>query len=72
MSPFEVVYGRAPPTFLDYSEGTSRVASVDNLLAKRDQLLKSLKVNLERARQRMKLQADKHRTEREFEVGDWV
>jgi hypothetical protein len=28
--------------------------------------------NLLRAQQRMKAQADKHRQEREFDVGDWV
>ena len=28
--------------------------------------------NLQRAQHRMKQQADKHRLEREFEVGDWV
>jgi len=28
--------------------------------------------NLQRAQQRMKHQEDKHRQEREFQVGDWV
>jgi hypothetical protein len=31
-----------------------------------------IKHNLARAQQRMKYQADKHRQERRFEVGDWV
>ncbi|TQD73313.1 hypothetical protein C1H46_041154 [Malus baccata] len=35
-------------------------------------MLSLLKSNLEAARCRMKVQADKHRTEREFAAGDWV
>ena len=31
-----------------------------------------VKHNLERAQTRMKMQADKNRTERSFTVGDWV
>lgn len=72
MSPFQAVYGRPPPSILDYTTGTSKVDMMEDLLTKRDQLLKDLKRNLERARQRMKLQADKHQTEKEFQVGDWV
>lgn len=72
MSPFEAVYGRPPPTLLDYTVGTSKVAAVKNLLTERDQLMKKLRSNLEKARQRMKLQVDKHRTEKVLSVGDWV
>lgn len=45
---------------------------MEDFLASRDQLLRSLKENLERARQKMKSQADRHRVEKEFKVGDWV
>lgn len=38
----------------------------------RDRLLSMLKTNLKRARNRMKTQADKHKTKTEFEVGDLV
>lgn len=35
-------------------------------------MLELLKHNLVEAQSRMKQQADKHHSEREFEVGDWV
>ena len=36
------------------------------------QVLQLLKDNLTMAQNRMKQQADQHRSERSFEVGDWV
>ena len=36
------------------------------------QVLELLKDNLTLAQNRMKQQADQHRSERRFEVGDWV
>ncbi|KAA8522007.1 hypothetical protein F0562_012679 [Nyssa sinensis] len=38
----------------------------------RDQVLKDLRVTLQESQSRMKKIYDQHRTEREFEVGDWV
>lgn len=35
-------------------------------------MAKVLKENLDKAQNRMKVNADKKRTEREFNVGDWV
>jgi ribosomal protein L21E len=35
-------------------------------------MTQAIQQNLHRAQQRMKAQADKHRMEREFTVGDWV
>ena len=45
---------------------------MDDFLLARQQILDLLKGNLVAAQDRMKLQADKHRQERSFEVGDWV
>lgn len=72
VTPFEVVYGRSPPTLLHYTEGETRVEAVARELRDRDKALRQLKYNLQRAQVRMKAQADKHRTEIQFEVGDWV
>ncbi|KAJ8759120.1 hypothetical protein K2173_004127 [Erythroxylum novogranatense] len=71
-SPFEIVYGRRPPTVLSYVPGTTRVQAVDEHLWDRAKVLRDLKSNLRLAQERMKLQAEKHRREVEFSVGDLV
>nr|XP_023885311.1 uncharacterized protein LOC111997457 [Quercus suber] len=72
MTPFEALYGFPPPRLLDYIPGTTKVESVEEHLRDRQQLIALLKQNLVAAQVRMKVTADKHRTMREFEVGDWV
>ncbi|GKB47479.1 putative reverse transcriptase domain-containing protein [Tanacetum coccineum] len=52
--------------------GYHGLSIVDRYLEERDCILKELKEHLLRAQERMKKQADKHRTALEFEVGDWV
>lgn len=46
------------------------VQAVENTLFDRDQISKLLKDNLAAARERMKIYADKRRSERVFEVND--
>lgn len=72
MSPFEALYGRPPPSILSYTRGSSKVAKVVELLTQRSALQQRLKANIERAQHRMKQKADKHRTEKMFDVGAWV
>jgi hypothetical protein len=48
------------------------VAALEDLLEHRQQVVGLLEHNLVAAQARMKQQANKHRSEREFEVGDWV
>ncbi|CAM8987449.1 unnamed protein product [Rhodiola kirilowii] len=71
-TPFEVVYGQAPLALKDYVPGQSALASVDQLLTQRSHLITELKANLARARHRMVQQANKHRRDIEFQVGDWL
>ncbi|WOH15055.1 hypothetical protein DCAR_0934588 [Daucus carota subsp. sativus] len=71
-TPFEVMYGYPPPVHRPYIQGSSLMDTVDRSLQAREQMLAALKENLHKARNRMKQQADKHRSERCFEVGDWV
>lgn len=49
MSPFEEIYGRAPPSLLDYLDSTLHVKSVDDLLTNRTTILQTLLENLQRA-----------------------
>ena len=72
MTPFEVVYGRPPPSYIAYIPSKSTVVDVDLSLRDRDAIIRSLKANLVDAQARMKLYADKKKSERKFEVGDMV
>ena len=72
MTPFEAVYGIPPPNLLTYIPGTSRVQAVDEYLRDRDTILHDLRHNLQMAQNRMKCQADQHRREVTFNVGDYV
>ncbi|PNX81390.1 transposon Tf2-1 polyprotein, partial [Trifolium pratense] len=72
MTPFEALYGRKPPNMVHYSAGQSTIASLDELLTQKTQILKILKENLLRARNRMIQQANRHRQDHNFAEGDWV
>jgi hypothetical protein len=45
---------------------------VEDHIENQQQVLQILKDNLTMAHNRMKQQADRHHSERSFEVGDWV
>ena len=72
MTPYEVVYGHAPPVLLPSTPSSSPVEEVDMVLRKWHQILHLLQDNLHMARARMKQQANQHRFERTFQVGDMV
>lgn len=71
-TPYEVVYGQPPPVHLPYLPGESSSAVVDRSLQKREDLIAMLKFHLLRAQNRMKQYADSHRSQRMFQVGDFV
>ena len=72
LTPFEALYGFQPPKILNYIPGLTKAAVVEEYLQNRQQILSLLKTNLVAAQDIMKLQADKHRVDKHFEVGDWV
>ncbi|KAH9770474.1 hypothetical protein KPL71_012393 [Citrus sinensis] len=72
LTPFQALYGRPPPSVSRYIPGSSNVHEVDKELMSRDDLLKLLKQNLEMAKNRMKQQADRHRRDVQFDIGDLV
>lgn len=72
LTPYEVVYGRRHLALIQYIPKTVKLQAIENALMDRDQISKLLKDNLAIARERMKSYADKKRSERTFEVGDWV
>ncbi|CAJ2644785.1 unnamed protein product [Trifolium pratense] len=72
MTPFKALYGREPPTLTRYEAQDSDPPALQEELKERDKILQQLKSNLERAQQYMKKQADKHRIEVKFQLGDLV
>ena len=72
MTPFQSLYGYAPPKWKDLITNQARVAFVNDHLEENQKVIQILKENLNTARNRLKQQLYRHRTEREFEVGDWV
>ena len=66
------MYGQPPPIHLPYLLRESSIELVDRSLLKREQMLKVIKFHLKRAQERMKQLADRHRSERGFEIGDLV
>lgn len=71
MSPFEALYGYSPTPLTFLPTAKTSIATVYGFFYKR-QYCQLLKENLQAAQLRMKQQADKQRSERAFEVGDWV
>lgn len=71
-TPYEIVYNQSPPLHLPYMPGETKVEAVDRSMCKREEMIRLLKFHLQRAQNRMKMQIDKHRTDRSFVVGDWV
>ncbi|CAN6474517.1 unnamed protein product [Victoria cruziana] len=71
-TPYEVLYGYAPPTIPHYEEGTAADVEIDSTLRDRDELLRSLHEHIAKAQNRMKQVYNKGRKDREFEVGDMV
>jgi hypothetical protein len=71
-SPFEVLYGHPPSHFGIEGDEHCVIPDLEEWLKERKTMNLLLQQQLLRAQQRMKLQADKHRTERSFEVGEKV
>jgi len=71
-TPFEVLYGHQPRHFGISDLNSCSVPELEAWLKERDLLSQLIKQQLLRVQQRMKSQADKGRSEREFSVGDMV
>lgn len=72
ITPFEVVYGQPLPLHLPYLPGESSCSTVDRSLTKREAVISMLKFHLNRAQHRIKQLADKHRSDRQFVIGDLI
>lgn len=72
MTPFEVVYGRKPPTITGYLRASTTNILLEDQFLERDTVLSLLKTNLLKAQARMKWAADKHLKDVNFNIDDWV
>ena len=71
-SPFQVVYGRPPPTLLPYTPSTASTTTVDTLLQDRDAFIADVRERLLQAQQHAKRHYDNNHKPLEFTVNDWV
>lgn len=72
MTPYEAVYGRPPLSLLSYIPGLADDPEVDTQLRSRHIILQTLQHNMTTAQQRMARNANKHRIDVEYTIGDWV
>ncbi|MCI03046.1 Ty-3/Gypsy retrotransposon polyprotein, partial [Trifolium medium] len=72
LSPFQVMFGKPPPSIPVYVLGSSSVDACDLLLSDRADILELLRKNLAKAQRIMKNNADAHRREVNYDVGTWV
>lgn len=71
LDPFGAVFGKPPPTLLDYLTSSSTIATVDDNLSKRSSI-STLCENLLRAQNRMRNQVNVKRSDVDFQPRDWV
>ena len=69
---YEVVYGQPSLIHMPYLPSDSCVDGVDKSLQAQEVAIKLLHFYLHRAANRMKQQANNHRSDRNFELGDLV
>ena len=72
MTHFQALYSYEPPWWKEIIQGSTKVPTVKDQLEDNQRIMQTLKDNLNMVQNCMKQQADQHRTEREFELVDWV
>jgi exosome complex RNA-binding protein Rrp4 len=72
MKPFQALYGYDVPTLVDFVFGERRTPKAKDWIIESQDILNLLKENLQMMQNQQKISADRHRIERNFEVGDLV
>ncbi|GKC24457.1 ty3-gypsy retrotransposon protein [Tanacetum coccineum] len=72
MSPFKALYGRDVTSIHNYLPGSTATGSIENSLLEHQKIMSSLKHSIEVSKQKMVTQANKHRLDKHFEVGEFV
>ncbi|KAM0066244.1 putative nucleotidyltransferase, Ribonuclease H [Helianthus debilis subsp. tardiflorus] len=71
-TPIQALYGIPPPIHVPYVHRDTKVASLDEEMCSREEAIKILRSTLAMAQNRLRQQANKHRTDRQFQEGSWV
>ncbi|GJW78613.1 ty3-gypsy retrotransposon protein [Tanacetum coccineum] len=72
MSPFTALYGREVTSIHDYLPGSTTTGSIETSLLEHQRIMRSLKHSIEASKQKMVTQANKHRIDKHFAIGDFV
>ena len=72
MTPFQALYGRSLPSLVPYTSKQSNNATIDLTLTNKEAILFQIKETLKQTRQQMEDQANKHRSDMHFNLGDNV
>ena len=72
MTPFRALYGYDASTFVDIVYKDNTAPTTKDWIQESQDILWVLKENLQVAQNQQKIYANKHQTERNFEVGDLV
>jgi hypothetical protein len=71
-TPFQVVYGRDPPTIRSYEPGDARVPAVAQEMEERAAFLDDVRYRLHQAQESQKRAYDQHHRQVIYNVGDWA
>ena len=72
MTQFMEIYGYHPPSITSSLRKNYKVHTVEDHIMNQQKVLQLLKDNLTLAHNQMKQQVDQQRSERIFDVGNWV
>ncbi|CAA6673897.1 unnamed protein product [Spirodela intermedia] len=72
MTPFQIVYGRIPPTLIYFTGKPTVPDGLEQQLQEWEEVLTQLRENLECTQARMKQFANCKQRKLEFQVGEWV
>jgi len=72
MTPYEVLYGFPPSIHIPYFFKDSVVASVDEYLNTKEEVIKRVKAHLQLAQHMMTMIANRKRSDCSFEIHDYV
>ena len=72
LTPFQIIYGKPPPTLPHYLQGMSSNEAVDSLITSRQEIHQKLQRRFTKTQDTMKRLADAKRRDVTYTIGQWV